>query len=87
MWYLDNGASSHMVEAWELFNSLTEKDSGIHVEFSDDANYAMKGEWTILFQLESRGSFDAQYVLYVPGLKNKLLSVSVLEDRGFVVTF
>jgi hypothetical protein len=24
-WYLDSGASQHITEAWELFNSLTEK--------------------------------------------------------------
>jgi hypothetical protein len=59
-WYLDNGASRHMTEARELFNSLTEKDSGIHVELGDDAKYAVKGEGTILFQLESGGSFEAQ---------------------------
>jgi hypothetical protein len=53
-------------EAWELFNSLTEKDSGIHVELGDDAKYAVKGEGTILFQLESSGSLEAQDVLYVP---------------------
>jgi hypothetical protein len=40
-----------------------------------------------LFQLESGGSFDAQDVLYVPGLKKNLLSVSVMEDKGFVVIF
>jgi hypothetical protein len=52
-WYLDNGASHHMTEARELFNSLTEKDSGTHVELGDDAKYAVKGEGTIMFQLES----------------------------------
>jgi hypothetical protein len=52
-WYLDSGASRHMTEARELFNSLTETDSGIHVELGDDAKYAVKGEGTILFQLES----------------------------------
>jgi hypothetical protein len=26
-------------------------------------------------------------VLYVPVLKNNFLSISVMEDRGFVVTF
>jgi hypothetical protein len=38
-----------MIEARELFSSLTKKDSGIHVELGDDAKYAMKGEGTILF--------------------------------------
>jgi hypothetical protein len=64
-----------------------EKDSGTHVELGDDAKYAVKGEGTILFQLESGGSFEAQDVLYVPELKKNFLSVSVLEDKGFVVMF
>jgi transposase InsO family protein len=37
--------------------------------------------------LESGGSFDAQEVLYVPGLKKNLLSISVMEDKGFEVNF
>jgi hypothetical protein len=37
--------------------------------------------------LSQEGSFDAQDVLYVPGLKKNLLSVSVMEDKGFVVIF
>jgi hypothetical protein len=35
------------------------------VELGDDAKYAMKGEGTILFQLESRGSFDAHDALCI----------------------
>jgi hypothetical protein len=73
-----------MTEAWELFSSLT-KELGIHVELSDDAKYAVKGEGTIVFQLESGGSFEAHDVLYVPRTKKKLLSASVMEDRGFAV--
>jgi hypothetical protein len=82
-WYLDNGASHHMTEAQELFSSLMERDSYVHVELGDDAKYAVKGEGTITFHLESGGSFDAQDVLYVPGLKKNFLSVSTMEDKGF----
>jgi hypothetical protein len=64
-----------------------ERDSRFHVELGDDAKYAVKGEGTILFHLESRGSFDAQDVLYVPGLKKNFLSVSAMEDMGFFFTF
>jgi hypothetical protein len=84
---LDSGASHHMTEAQELFSSLMERDSDVHVELGDDAKYAVKGEGTITFQLESGGSLDAQDVLYVPGLKNNFLSVSAMEDRGFFITF
>jgi hypothetical protein len=41
----------------------------------------------VQFQLESGGSFDAQEVLYVPSLKKNLLSISVMEDKGYEVNF
>jgi hypothetical protein len=58
-WYLDSGVSHHMIEARELFSILTTQYSGSHVELDDDVKYAVEGEGTILFQLESRGSLEA----------------------------
>jgi hypothetical protein len=84
---LDNGAYCHMKEDWELLRSLTERDSDVHVQHGDDFKYAMKGGGTIMFQLESGGSLDAQDVLYIPRLKDNFLLVSAMEDRGFVVIF
>lgn len=57
------------------------------MELGDDVRYAVKGEGTIMFQLELGGFFEAQDVLYVPGLKKNLLSVSVMENRGFDIMF
>jgi hypothetical protein len=45
-----SGASHHMIEAWELFNSLTE-DLGTHVELGDDTKYAVKGRELSCFNL------------------------------------
>ena len=55
-----------MKKAQEIFSSLIEKDSGIHVELGDDAKYVVKGEGTILFHIESGGSLEYHDVLYVP---------------------
>ena len=77
-WYLDSGASPHMTEAWELFSSLTETDSRIHVELGDDAKYVVKGEGTIRFQLDSRGSLYGHDVLCIPSSKNNFLLVSTM---------
>jgi hypothetical protein len=51
-WYLDSGASCHMIEERDLFNNLMKKDSWIHLELGDDAKYVVKGKGKILFQLE-----------------------------------
>jgi hypothetical protein len=42
-WYLDSGASRHMIKARELFNNFSEDDSGIHVELGNEAKFVMTG--------------------------------------------
>jgi hypothetical protein len=86
-WYVDNGASRHMTSARELFSSLTEQDSRVQVELGDDAKYPVAGVGTIPFQLQSGNSLDFDDVLFVLGLRKNLLSVSVMEDKGFAVEF
>jgi hypothetical protein len=49
VWFLDNDASHHMIEALELFSSLTEMDLDVQVELGDDAKFVVKGEGTTMF--------------------------------------
>jgi hypothetical protein len=83
----DSGASGHMTSARQLFSSLKKQDLGVHHEIGDDAKYPIAGVGTIPFQLKSSNSLDFDNVLFVPGLKKNLLSVSFMEDKGFVVEF
>jgi hypothetical protein len=82
-WYLDSGTSRHMKEARELFSSLSEEDSELHIQLGNNPKYPVKGQGTVQFQLESGGSFDAREVLSVPSLKKSMLSISVMEDKGY----
>lgn len=84
-WYVDNGASHHITEAWEWFSSLMKKESGIHVELGGDAKYVVKGEGTVQFMLKSRGTLEAKDMWYVLGMKKNLLLVSVMKDRRYIV--
>jgi cupin superfamily acireductone dioxygenase involved in methionine salvage len=86
-WFMDNGTSCHMTEAWDIFRSLTEKYLYFHVDHGDDPMYVVKGEGIITFHLESVFSLDVEDVLCVPFLNNNFLSVSPMEDKGFVITF
>lgn len=76
-----------MIGVCEFFTFLTEKDLDLEIELGDDAKYKAVGHGTVAFQRESGKQLLVKDVLYVPGLTNNLLSISVLEEKGYVVTF
>ena len=87
VWYLDSGASFHMTGDKELFSDLEEKDLQMHIEMDDDGRYSVTSIRTITFERESGKPFLLKGVMHVPGLKKNLVSVAMLEDRGYDVIF
>ena len=85
IWYIDNGASSHMTGQKIFFKDLQEGGTGIHVELGDDARYQAQGVDTVSFERESGKPLSFVVVLYVPGLNKNLISFSTLEDKGYQV--
>lgn len=66
---------------------LEEKTVSLQVELGDNSQYVVKGVGKTSLQLETRDQIHMNNVLYVPGLKKNLLSISALEDKGYGVTF
>eukprot|EP00253_Pinus_taeda_P003072 PITA_03072 len=87
VWFLDSGASFHMTGDRDLFFDLDEKDLGVHIEMGDDGRYSATGIGTISFERESGKPFVLKEVMHVPGLKKNLISVAMLEDKGYDVVF
>jgi hypothetical protein len=87
VWYLDSGASFHMTGDKEIFSDLEERDLKMHIEIGDDGRYSATSIGTITFQRELGKPFQLKYVMHVPGLKKNLVSVAMLEDRGYDVVF
>jgi hypothetical protein len=87
MWYLDSGASFHMTGDKEFFSDLEERDLKMHIKMGDDGRYSEIGIGTITFQRDSSKPFQLKNVMHVPGLKKNLVSVAILEDRGYDVVF
>jgi hypothetical protein len=87
VWYLDSGTSFHMMGDKDLFSNLDEKDLKMHIDMGDDGRYCAIIISTITFQRESGKPFQLKYVMHVPGLKKNLVSVPMLEDRGYDVVF
>ena len=71
----------------KLFSDLVEKDLQMHVELGDDGWYSATEIGTITFQRASGKLFHLKYVVHVPSLKKNLLSLAMLEDRGYDVVF
>ena len=66
---------------------MNAKKFSMQVELGDDATYEIKGVGSASFQLNCGGLLHIEEIMFVPGLKKNLLSVAVLEDKGFKVTF
>jgi len=70
-----------------LFSTLEEKDLQMRIEMGDDGKYLVLGEGMVVFQREYGAPLTLTDVKYVPGLKKNLVSVTMLEDKGYDVVF
>ena len=66
---------------------MDEKDLGVQIEMGDDGRYSVTGIGTISFERDSGKPFILKDVMHVPGLKKNLISVAMLEDKGYYVVF
>jgi len=57
------------------------------VKLGDDYYYPIKGVGEASYRLNSEKTMKMKDVLYVPGLKKNLLSISTLDEKGFRVAF
>lgn len=57
------------------------------MELGDNKKYAIKGLGSTSWKLERGENIHLHNILYVQNLKNNLLSISYLEDKGDRVSF
>ena len=86
-WLVDSGASKHMTGYKDSLSCLIQKDSPHKVMLGDDSRYPIKEMGEASYKLDFGKSMKMKDVLYVPGLKKNLLSISALDKRGFRVAF
>ena len=86
-WLVDSGPSRDMTCYKDSLSCLEHKDYPPKVMLGDDYQYPIKGMGEASYKLHSRKSMNMKDVLYVPGLKKNLLSISGLDKKGFRVAF
>ena len=80
-WYLDTGATHHMICRCEFFSGL---DSGMKgsVKFGDASAVEIKGIGSIIFKAKTGEHCLPIGVYYIPFLKNSIISVGHLDENG-----
>ena len=71
----------------DSLSCIVQKESPHQVMLGDDSQYTSKGMGEASYKLDSGKSMKMKDVLYVPGPKKNLLSISALEEKGFKVAF
>jgi hypothetical protein len=82
-WVVDSGSTQHMTGTWDVFLNISEIGPGQYVNEA----YEVRGVGRVRFQLEFGELLEVDGVLFVPGLRVNLLSVSTLEDVRYATLF
>ena len=77
-WLNDSGASKHMTGQRDILSCISENKFSQKVTLGDDYQYPIKGVGESNYQLNLGNSLKIKDVLYVPGSKKNLLSISAL---------
>nr|KAJ0225396.1 hypothetical protein LSAT_V11C100018330 [Lactuca sativa] len=81
VWYLDNGASNHMIGEEEKFREIDKTIKG-YVRFGDGSKVRIEGKGAILFLCKNGEQRLLQEVYYIPSLCDNIISLGQLAEEG-----
>nr|GEW36543.1 zinc finger, CCHC-type [Tanacetum cinerariifolium] len=81
LWYLDNGASTHMTGVKEHFKEIDKKITG-NIRFGDGSYIEIKGKGSILLECKNKDQRAISQVYYISNLKSNILSLGQLTENG-----
>ena len=70
-----------------MFFELSQAGIDVEVVLGDDTVIRAVRCGTIIFQRNSMSPMTLRDILFIPGLKKNLISVSMIKDRGLEVSF
>ena len=76
-----------MIEDCGSLTSMKERILSQKINLGENHNYAIEGIGKTFTELESSNNLPLSNVLYVPGLRNNLVSISFFEDKGDRIEF
>jgi len=85
--YLDNGVSFHMTDDKNSFSALEETNLKMRIEMGDDGRHNVSEVGMTSLQRDHGAPLTLTDVIYVPVLKKNLVSLAMLEDKGYDFIF
>lgn len=85
VWFLNSGCSNPMCGNKEWFAELDEEFK-ISVKLGDDSRMMVMGKGNIRLPIGSLVQVITE-VYFIPNLKNSLLSIGQLQEKGLTITF
>ncbi|GAA0178511.1 hypothetical protein LIER_42172 [Lithospermum erythrorhizon] len=85
VWFIDSGCSNHMCNTVELFTSL-DNTFNHSVKLGNNSKMIVEGKGTVQITL-NEVTYGVGNVYFVLALKNNLLSVGQLQEKGLSVVF
>ena len=82
---MDSGCSNHMAKDETIFKSIDESDK-VKVRLGNGSVVESKGKGTVMVETE-KGTRLIHDVLLVPSLKENLLSIGQMMERGYTLHF
>jgi hypothetical protein len=86
-WFVDSGASSHMSCNKKWYTNFKETHNGVSIYLGDDRTHHIKGYIDIPVTLSNDIARHICNVVYVLGIKKKLISVFTIIDQNLKVEF
>nr|KYP76789.1 Retrovirus-related Pol polyprotein from transposon TNT 1-94 [Cajanus cajan] len=84
-WYLDSGCSNHMAKDASIFKDIDESVK-VKVRMGNDTIVESKGKGTVMVEMK-KGTRLITDVLLVPNLKENLLSIGQMMEKGYTLHF
>ncbi|KHN35688.1 Retrovirus-related Pol polyprotein from transposon TNT 1-94, partial [Glycine soja] len=82
LWYLDTGCSNHITRHREWFVNIDDKVKS-KIKFADNSSVTAEGIGKVMIQRKDGHHSFINDVLYVPNMKNNLLSLGQLLEKGY----
>jgi hypothetical protein len=86
-WFVDSGASIHMNCSKNWYANFKETQNGASIYLGDDHTHQIKGYGDIPMTFSNSTLLNIRNVVYVLGIKKRLISVSTITDQNLKVEF